>query len=189
MKILGCIGCHSFINSSSEDIQELLPLNHVPYKWQKSGLIDYLLKPEAHDSWSRMPNFSLSLQEASAIAAFMFSAVPNTATEELSLVGGNSKRGQKLVMELGCLNCHQLGQQSTSLKTLTLRDLQGKAWSTGCLAPLEVSTGKAPRFEFTEQERRGLSDFFKKSHFFLESSRLDRVCPASTEKSTLCFLS
>jgi len=164
---LGCIGCHSFINSSSEDIQELLPLNHVPYKWQKSGLIDYLLKPEAHDSWSRMPNFSLSLQEASAIAAFMFSAVPNTATEELSLVGGNSKRGQKLVMELGCLNCHQLGQQSTSLKTLTLRDLQGKAWSTGCLAPLEVSTGKAPRFEFTEQERRGLSDFLKNHTFSL----------------------
>lgn len=99
---LGCIACHTAPNSKTRDPTRL-PLDHVFDKMYYSQLKQYLLKPQAHYAWTRMPDFHLTDREAHLLAVYLIvnSPVPPADPPE-----GDPARGQRLVATAGCLSCH-----------------------------------------------------------------------------------
>ena len=158
---LGCAGCHSFTDDPDRELEALVSLTHLRAKWQPHALAAYLLKPEEHDPWSRMPNFRLSRTEAVSLATYLFSRSQRAAPSPAGGSTGSTARGQELVASLGCVNCHQLSGLSTTLLAPTLEELEGKAWASGCLAPSESFNGRSPHFSFGEQQRQDLNAFLK----------------------------
>jgi mono/diheme cytochrome c family protein len=138
-----CASCHD--NSDPTKIS----LTHVAEKFPPGKLVDYLLAPEAHFAWTRMPNFKLSRAEAETLA------------KDLS-VGREPKRegerprepliktGAALIQSRGCLNCHslQLENKLTAPKLST-------DWNKGCV----VAAATAPQFDFTPAQRDALIAF------------------------------
>jgi mono/diheme cytochrome c family protein len=118
-----------------EDIEELglnhllRPVNSVPLpdlkkKYTLKSLLFFLLNPESVRSAGRMPNLKLKTLEASDLAAYLLKDQKTNIAEKPvpeSLV----KQGQKLFVELNCINCHQIKnlkplKNFTSLNKLNL---------------------------------------------------------------------
>src|SRR6185436_5174600 len=93
-----CSACHG---------ENGITLNHVADKFPTGKLVEYLLAPDAHFSWTRMPNFKLSQKEADTLAKELLAgrSIPaEPAQPDEALVAS----GRSLVQSRGCLNCHAL---------------------------------------------------------------------------------
>jgi mono/diheme cytochrome c family protein len=136
-----CASCHD--NSDPTKIS----LAHVAEKFPPGKLADYLLAPEAHFTWTRMPNFKLSRTEAEILAKELLvgRGVPAEPPK-----GGDTKTGASFVQSRGCLNCHslQLENKLTAPKLST-------DWNKGCVA----GSPTAPQFDFTPAQREALIAF------------------------------
>jgi mono/diheme cytochrome c family protein len=133
-----------------------IPLANVAVKYHPEALKQFLLKPEAHYAWIRMPNFRLSEEEASELAAFLLKEpagkVPGSSQ-------GNADNGKKLVESSGCLNCHAIGDEKSALKAPTLAEIPKDAWDKGCLAKDDASRKTAPQYELTDDQRSAIAAF------------------------------
>ena len=154
---LGCKGCHSLDSEPADS--SLVPLGGMGRAWKREALIEYLQSPERHDPWSRMPDFSLSRQEAADLTAYLWSS---TAAATRGVHGsGNGDWGRALVSELGCLNCHELEGLSTRVKAPPFGRILGIDWETGCLGEDDTRRGRAPAFPFSAQQRADLQLFLR----------------------------
>jgi mono/diheme cytochrome c family protein len=135
-----CASCHG---------ENGIPLKHVGEKFHSGKLAQYLLAPEAHFSWTRMPNFKLTQKEAETLASQLLEgqAMPAaTAGANESLIS----TGRSLVQSRGCLSCHTLKTENKS-KAPKL----GTDWNKGCV----VSDANAPQFGFDGRQREALIAF------------------------------
>lgn len=154
---LQCAACHS-LQPDSGATGDLVSLAEVSQKFPAGELERYLLKPEAHDRWSRMPNFHLTQAEATELAAFLrgkgkaSEAVPPASKPEWVT------RGRELVMSSGCLNCHVLPLANQAAAP-GLDSLRKKDWNRGCLGTNAAIRGKAPEFALTASDRQALREF------------------------------
>jgi mono/diheme cytochrome c family protein len=139
---LGCGSCHA------------KDLGYVRAKFKPRALVDYLLKPDRHYSWTRMPDFQLTEAEAEGLAAFLLDP-----GEEAAMPGGDPDRGKKLVQTLGCLNCHA-ADLANEFKTVPLRG------GEGCLA-------RGADFGLNQDQRESLAALLK-----TDLSSLSRDTPA-----------
>lgn len=139
-----------------------MPLAHVVEKFPPGKLAEYLIAPEAHFAWTRMPNFKFSQKEAATLAAELAGrdlpitpeAIDNTQID----------KGRTLVQSRGCLNCHSLKiENKAAAPTL------GNDWNKGCV----VSSPTAPQFGFTKPQREALIAFGK-----ADRSSLARYVPS-----------
>lgn len=156
---LGCIGCHSLSSlpnpKSEEDDDDRLSLDHVAEKWSAAALIEFLRDPDARYKWIRMPDFRLSRAEAVAVVAFVLSSSREpTAIEPPA--GLEAATGAKLVADLGCANCHGLGDEISRRSAGSLVDLSSDRSRRGCLATDPAMRGKAPRLQLDDTERDAL---------------------------------
>jgi mono/diheme cytochrome c family protein len=149
---LGCVGCHSKPDAEEIDRErQRVPLKWVNAKFQPGALRLWLLNPQKHYAWTRMPNFHLTEFEAHRLVAYL----TKNAKAELpaSEVKGDAARGQQLFTSTGCSNCHI----TPTLKTVAMRQLLEQSdWNKGCLAPDETARGKAPDFGFAPEQRGAL---------------------------------
>ena len=136
-----CASCHG---------ENGISLDHVRNKFPSGKLAEYLLAPEAHFAWTRMPNFKLNQKEADALAKELLERQrtiddpgPNPP---ISLIG----TGRTLVQSRGCLNCHNLKVENKS----TAPKL-GTDWNKGCV----TGAANAPQFSFNATERDALQAF------------------------------
>ena len=101
---LGCVACHLLpARNEAEPGDDRIPLREASRKFT-GGLIDFLKNPSAHHPGVRMPDFGLTDQEATQLAAlirFQGAAMPFPPLE-----GGSVEAGKKLVQELRCASCH-----------------------------------------------------------------------------------
>ncbi|HTD88622.1 MAG TPA: c-type cytochrome, partial [Candidatus Binatia bacterium] len=137
-----CSSCHG---------EDGISLNHVAEKFPPGKLSQYLLAPEAHFAWTRMPNFKLSQKEADTLAKELMvgRAVPaEPASQEKAAV----ETGRSVVQSRGCLNCHTLKLENK----FAARKL-GNDWNNGCV----TAAANAPQFHFTDQQRAALVAFGK----------------------------
>jgi mono/diheme cytochrome c family protein len=148
-----CGGCHTL--PDRDPAPERVPLRHVRAKWKPAALRGFLLQPEKHYAWIRMPNFKLSEGEADKLAAFLL----ERSSQELSTAGwpsGNAERGRGLLEAVGCLNCHALAPLAGALKAPALKDIPAQGWTRGCMAE---SPDQAPDHGLSPEERRALLAF------------------------------
>lgn len=146
---LGCIACHV---PPGDDVAlgglgDRIHLGFVQPKWHGSALIAYLLAPRTIAPHTRMPDFKLSLQEATELTAYLLDGrdKPDDAPT------GSADRGKRLVARAGCVRCHPLDVTDSSNFT-ALQNLPGKK---GCL----VAADGAPDFDLDEGEAAALRSF------------------------------
>ncbi len=96
-------------------------LTHLAGNLSPRWLVEWLMRSghrtaEPTASPVRMPSFGISQDEAKAIAAFLLSAEQADAAHasQAAAPPGNRQRGERLLLTLGCLACHQVGDLGSS---------------------------------------------------------------------------
>lgn len=152
---LGCVACHVLPDNEkpTEVATKRVLLEHVNAKFLPGALKAFLLKPEQHYAWIRMPNFKLADGEAAALAAFLRSR-PAPAIE--AEPAGDARRGLELFQTAGCINCHA-SKVENHFKAAPLDALLATSdWTRGCVAGEPAARGKAPDFALGDAPRAAI---------------------------------
>ena len=161
-KALGCIGCHSNPGEKTNDQFQRVSLDYAHAKWKPEALKDFILNPVRYHLSSRMPNFKLDEDQAKDLTAYIISENRVSLDYKSSFLGGDVDLGKELLVSSGCLSCHSMNVEfSNNYKAPSLQDLEKGDWSKGCLSVSEEAFGQAPRFNFTNKERKSLQAFGK----------------------------
>lgn len=152
---LHCAACHDTAQSGQLDPTRV-PLHQVTRKFGWKSLVEYLQRPEAHDVWSRMPNFKLSDDESKALASYLqgiATDVPQSgpAASTASLV----EEGKSVVQALGCLNCHP-SPLPNRFSGKRLDTVPVSAWTNLCVSPQAHTVSGVPWFSLTPQQTEAL---------------------------------
>ena len=154
---LNCVACHTPADAPAAAPKgPRVPLRHVGAKYIRHALSDYLLKPGAHYAWNPMPDFKLTQEEADSLAAHLLEKSPRAEARD---VAGNVENGRQLVRSSGCLNCHAMEKETTSLKAPDLAAMPRSSWDAGCMSRDPAARKDAPDFRFDEQQRAALLAF------------------------------
>jgi mono/diheme cytochrome c family protein len=149
---LGCVGCHVLPDGQpAADAPVRVSLKYIKSKFQPPGALkEFLLKPEQHYQWIRMPNFRFSDSEATALSAFLRS---RTAPDLAGETSGDAKRGRGLFQSSGCISCHS-AKVENSFKTKPLAELGD--WTKGCMSADASRRGNAPEYSMTDAQRSAI---------------------------------
>ena len=136
----------------------LVPLGHVPDKYSRDSLAEFLFLPLHVRPAGRMPDMLLSRAEARSIAAFVLSAASGAESSPATTVPFVPvpelvSRGRVLFDELRCAACHDYPD--------TTRPAPGGAATTldaqrGCLAGSDVQSTHTPRYTLDDAARSAL---------------------------------
>jgi mono/diheme cytochrome c family protein len=152
---LMCAACHAAPDAATlAENDTRIPLGHVKAKFRPPALRQYLLKPEAHYAWNPMPNFRLSDDEAADLAAFLLAKANKTVDHPAA--PGDAAKGKLLVESAGCLNCHTIENQATTLKAPAFAAIDGSHWTQGCMAADAAARKTAPDFGLADPQRHAL---------------------------------
>ncbi|EDM27711.1 probable large, multifunctional secreted protein [Lentisphaera araneosa HTCC2155] len=124
---LGCISCHTRPEEKNQKGERLL-LSNVANKFKPQALKEFLMSPEKLYKWTKMPNFSLSDDEAIDLASFLLKRAKGPKMAEFK---ADAKVGHKLFRERGCIDCHG-GKESSMLSTIPFEQIKGQ--QKGCLS-------------------------------------------------------
>ncbi len=157
---LGCIACHTIDRKALTDGPAVgrtrKALDHVGDKFRPLALKEFLKSPTVHHPATRMPDFQLSDDEASALVALLHRPTPVRRSEIRPI--GNAANGAKVYAARGCAACHGTREgelaEVTRRLALSFRDL-GK----GCLA--EAVPAAAPRYVFTDRQQLAITKFLE----------------------------
>jgi cytochrome c551/c552 len=153
---LGCIACHHFDRASAGADDQRLSLHYANSKFPPGALANFLRKPSAHYSSTRMPDFRLTAAEAAALAALVRSESKGTLNE--TFPAGNAARGEKLFSEKGCRQCHSLGKEMRVDPAQLVWNRSREA-TRGCLADSAPASVGVPAYSLSDDERRSLRAF------------------------------
>ncbi|MBI3418093.1 MAG: cytochrome c [Verrucomicrobia bacterium] len=154
---LHCVACHNAPDAKTAD-EKKISLQQVREKFALGTLAAFLLKPDAHFTWTRMPRFKLTEEEAAQLVAFLNANATKRPESTAPTDGALVERGKKLVATSGCLNCHSLKLENQFPKK-ALAELTPEKWTHGCVAAKLDENSKSPEFTFTEGERAALQAF------------------------------
>ena len=155
---LGCIACHLLPDQKpAADAPVRVSLAFVKTKFLPGALKAFLLQPEKHYQWIRMPNFRLTDEEASALSAFLRS---RAGTELGGETTGDAKRGAEVFQSAGCISCHG-SKLSNGAKAPSLADVAKGDLAHGCLREIGRSTRQSAGFAIDDSQRAALTAFAK----------------------------
>lgn len=155
---LHCVSCH-VPPEGGEARPGLISQKQVKAKFSPGALVAFLLKPEEHFAWIRMPNFKLTPEEAGNLAAFLESVADPAEATQVPTEPVLLEKGRTLVAASGCLNCHTLDGVKNLFATKPLTELAAARWTSGCVADAPAEGSSAPRFSFTDAQRVALRAF------------------------------
>jgi mono/diheme cytochrome c family protein len=155
---LHCVACHNPPDIATVDPRKISQ-KQVLAKFTPGSLVAFLKKPSEHYAWIRMPDFRLSDTEAVQLAAFLESVADKPSDRTAPAEDVLLKKGQTLVQNSGCLNCHSLGGVQNQFASKPLSALAAASWTAGCVADAPAAESKAPRYAFTEADRKALRAF------------------------------
>lgn len=149
---LGCIGCHQSGDEEEPDRFDRISLDFSAAKFTKSGLRHFLLDPRKHSPFGRMGDFSLTNDEAHALAS-LIENFPGKKLETPNLSDASIERGRELFAASGCANCHRIND---SLKPMSI---PVQRVTQGCLAeePESDSNVSVPGFPMDTDQKQLLS--------------------------------
>ena len=150
---LNCAACHT--SAGQPPAEGKVALGQVRWKFgQADSLAAFLRNPQAHYRWNRMPNFALTPDEATALAAHLLQSAGLAKRENFAANATSIAMGRKLVQSTGCLNCHALKLEN-HFSAPAIDDL-----ANGCLAD-NPDGAKSPAFAFSESDRAALRLFLR----------------------------
>jgi cytochrome c1 len=140
---LGCMGWHTKPDAEEREKEGgRIPLAMVNAKFQPGALKGWLMDPQAHYAWARMPNFHLTEFEADRLVAYLTKNAKGTAPEGAK---GDAAKGKAIFASAGCANCHKMKEVPSTLAAKSMAELLSSSdWKKGCMA--EKVEGKAPDF-------------------------------------------
>lgn len=164
---VGCVACHEptrpaqpagpediFWEDGGVDSPKIevpsVPLPNLAAKTTPEALAAFLLDPVAIRPGGRMPNMTLSADEARKIAQWLTQGDSASATATIDPT--KAARGKELFQTLGCASCHTIGGATTPPAATPLAD---KSLSdTGCLSTAPVAN--LPWFDLNDAQRAAL---------------------------------
>ena len=138
----GCVACHGAD----------LPLAGLGSKMTVGRLQEFLLDPLRFLPDGRMPSLHLDSGEALDLAAFL--SLSRDERFEAPVAGGDPVRGRELVIDRGCLACHELNDLVSAQRAPALAALEER---DGCLAD-GIPSG-LPRYRLNVDQRDALRAF------------------------------
>jgi sugar phosphate isomerase/epimerase/mono/diheme cytochrome c family protein len=156
---LACVACHRLTPPAEDDKYDRISLAHVRSKFRPGRLVEFLGQPHARYSATRMPDFQLSAEEASALAAHLTAGGRRDEPAAAEMANADSIRGRALFRERQCDACHATSTdpEASKLKDVPLADL-----TRGCLAGDAISRGKAPAFALSPSQVADLRAVFSR---------------------------
>ena len=155
---LGCITCHHLKAPDTLDPFGRISLHDANAKFRSHALAAFLENPIAYHAASKMPDFRLSANESSQLAAYLRSESKGRFTE--SGPSGNAERGQRLFVQVGCQQCHSIGE-AFATREPHLEWRQAVA-NSGCLARTRSTLDEhVPAFSFSEDQLHALRGFLQ----------------------------
>jgi mono/diheme cytochrome c family protein len=135
----------------------VVDLNHIPAKYSKSSLSEFLFQPLRVRSAGRMPDMKLTVDESQAIANYLLGEQQASSDDPLQPQERLVELGKKYFVELNCAACHKLADSIAKPSVVALRDADR---SRGCIAtPLDnsptsttPSKSNSPRYALTADE-------------------------------------
>jgi len=108
---LGCHGCH--LVEGYDKFDKVGPsLRKIGYKVEPEWLVSWVHEPTKYNPHTRMPNFRLNREEATAISAYLLSISEKKFSFPEFFKPGSTARGQEIFETVGCQGCHVLGEES-----------------------------------------------------------------------------
>lgn len=160
---LGCVACHQVGELGIRDLFSGPNLTNIGRKRSVDWLASWLASPERMNPQHRMPVFKLSRNERGLLATYLstLGAEPETifGKRPLDDFTERSNRGQALVKEFQCANCHKIPaiEASTSVPArLTAAKLESPA---SCLSAEPDPSKRRPTFR--NLERPALASYLK----------------------------
>ena len=165
---VGCVACHvpkrpAQSNGPEEIFWEdggvetpkievpSVPLPDLAAKTTPEALAAFLLDPAAIRPGARMPNMTLSEEEARHIALWLTQS-DSASSSSATIDPTKAARGKELFQTLGCASCHAV---SGATKPPTATPLAGKPHSdAGCLSTTPVPN--LPWFDLSDAQRAAL---------------------------------
>lgn len=105
----GCIACHTLEETGDEN---RIGLKAIGGKFRHGALASFLKEPTKYHEASRMPSFAFSDDEAAALEGFLRS-LQSVSGENVP--EGNVENGKQLFTTSGCLDCHDRGEEESTL--------------------------------------------------------------------------
>lgn len=107
-----CISCHLVDGKGGTIAPDLV---NITTKVQLDWLFDWIKNPKAYQPNTKMPRYRFTDQEILKIITYLNSlktSEMSSEDENFAYSSGEVKRGEKLVIEYGCLGCHDpVGQE------------------------------------------------------------------------------
>ena len=102
-----CISCHLVDGKGGTIAPDLV---NITTKVQLDWLFDWIKNPRAYQPNTKMPHYRFTDQEILKIITYLNSLKTSEISsddENFAYSSGEVKRGEKLVIEYGCLGCHE----------------------------------------------------------------------------------
>lgn len=146
---IGCVACHAPRDADGGELDAagVVPLAHVGEKYSLASLTDFLFQPLEVRPSGRMPDMTLSREEARAIASALLVPVRAPAAPPAM---GDPERGRRHFIELDCAACHALPDLPDPIGAAPLAALDA---DRGCL---ENAAGHAPDFHLDAEQARAI---------------------------------
>jgi len=150
---IGCVACHSPRDEAVREVigEGVIPLTHLPGKYQPNALAAFLHAPLKVRPSGRMPDMKLSKMEAASLAAYLEGA----SAPAVDGGSGDAKRieaGRAAFQEYNCAACHQPEEQDFAVRSpgppLTKLDP-----ARGCLSD---APGAAPDFHLSAAQKKAI---------------------------------
>ncbi len=105
---LGCHGCHPA--EGFKGLPKVGPeLIRIANKVEPAWMIEWIQNPRSYLRYSRMPNFGLSKEHATAIAAYLLEkSEPDPPVPGRFNANASPEKGKEIFERLGCLGCHPM---------------------------------------------------------------------------------
>ncbi len=163
----GCYGCHD-IQRYGEELKPAFSLDRLGDKVERKWLIKWLKNPTDYLEKAKMPRFSLSQDEISALTEFLLSSRDK---ESLSIAEGEGDydRGRGLFRQSRCISCHSINGRGGVLAS-ELGNIASKIKRRWLLLYLRDVHHYQPRikmlqYNFTDQEILNIAEYMMEEFY------------------------
>lgn len=153
---LGCLACHQVNGLGTDKPFSGGDLSHVGNKRSADWFATWLSSPDRINPQHRMPKFKLSRTERGLLAKYLATLGKEKKTKfgraERASYTESSIRGQALVKELQCANCHKIPAIEATNKPVAPLTVSPEDWKNSCLAEKADPANKRPHYPHLDRD-------------------------------------